>query len=52
MWPTSATPICCLAIGHRLYEAGESWLSGRLKDDLDRWSAEVSQVTTRAELQK
>ena len=38
-----------LAIGHRLYEAGESWLSERLKDDLDRWSAEVSQVTTRAE---
>jgi hypothetical protein len=35
-----------LAIGHRLYEEGKGWLSAKLSEDLDRWSAEVSQVTT------
>ena len=38
-----------LAIGHRLYEEGKAWLNKRLKDDLDKWSAEVSRVTTKAE---
>lgn len=38
-----------VAIGHRLYEEGKGWISKTLKDDLDRWSAEVSQVTTKTD---
>jgi hypothetical protein len=38
-----------LAIGHRLYEAGESWLDSKLKADLDNWSADVSRITTKAD---
>lgn len=36
-----------LAIGHRLYDAGESGLDSKLKTDLDSWSADVSRVTTK-----
>ena len=38
-----------LAIGHRLYEEGKAWLDSGLRDDLDKWSAEVTRVTTKAD---
>jgi hypothetical protein len=38
-----------LAIGHRLYEEGKTWLDRRLKEDLDKWAAEVQRVTTKAD---
>ena len=38
-----------VAIGHRLYEEGKAWLDSKLKEDLDKWSAEVSRVTTNAD---
>ena len=39
-----------VAIGHRLYEEGKGWISKTLNDDLDKWSAEVSQVTTKKDV--
>ena len=38
-----------VAVGHRLYEEGKGWISKTLEDDLDKWSAEVSQVTTKTD---
>lgn len=36
-----------LSIGHRLYEsANKKWLGNKLKDDLDKWSAEMTKVVT------
>ena len=38
-----------LAIGHRLYEEGKAWLNSKLIEDLDKWSADVSRVTTKSD---
>ena len=38
-----------LAIGHRLYEEGKELLDSGLKDDLDKWAAEVTRVTTKTD---
>ncbi|MGO8813181.1 MAG: hypothetical protein ACLQVG_00750 [Terriglobia bacterium] len=38
-----------VAIGHRLYEEGKPWLDSKLSDDLNKWSAEVSRVTSKAD---
>ena len=38
-----------VAIGHRIYEGGKAWLNSKLSEDLNKWSAEVSRMTSKAD---
>ncbi len=38
-----------VAIGHRIYDGGKAWLDSALNEDLNKWSAEVSRVTSKAD---